>query len=96
MFAPIRLLKMDSSGFILYEGAFNHNSSLSIEKGVWDTNVGWFWRQNSFPAKDIFYFSKINTYNEFYKYLSISEKEKNNDNNIIKTNKTSFIIVQKN
>ena len=89
------LLKMDSSGFILYEGAFNHNSSLSIEKGVWDTNVGWFWRQNSFPAKDIFYFSKINTYNEFYKYLSISEKEKNNDNNIIKTNKTSFIIVQK-
>ena len=84
------LLKMDSSGFILYEGAFNHNSSVTIEKGKWDTNVGWLWRQTSFPAKDYFYLYKLNSHKELEQFIL----DKNN-NNLVKTNKTSFIVVNK-
>jgi len=86
------LIKMDSSGFILYEGAFEHNSSTSIEKGVWDTRVGWLWRQNSFPAKDFFYFTRLNSYKDLDKSVLEGDKE---DHNKIRTNKTSFIVVYK-
>ena len=84
------LLKMDSSGFILYEGSFNYNLSTSIEKGTWDLNVGWQWRQSSFPAKDYFYFSQLNSYKDLDMFKLEKEKK-----NLIKTNKTSFVIVQK-
>lgn len=86
------LIKMDSSGFILYEGAFDHNSSTSVEKEVWDTRVGWLWRQNSFPAKDYFYFTRLNSYKDLNNYELVKDKENLNK---VRTNKTSFIIVHK-
>ena len=86
------LIKMDSSGFILYEGVFDHNSSISIDKEAWDTRVGWLWRQNSFPAKDYFYFIRLNSYKDLNKYELEGDKENHNK---VRTNKTSFIIVHK-
>ena len=59
------LLKMEISGFEIYQGAFNYNLSTTSEKGIWDLNVNRLWHFMSYPIKDYFYFISFNSYNNF-------------------------------
>ena len=50
------LLKMDLSGFNIYQGAYNYNLSTTSQTGIWDLNLDRTWRSLSYPVKDHFYF----------------------------------------
>ena len=91
------LFKMELSEFSLFEGAFNYNLSSTSEKGIWDINVNFLWHLVVYPVKDYFYFTSFNSYNDLEKYSNLKNiNEKNEETtlfNIIKTNKTTFLIV---
>ena len=79
------LLKMDLSGFNIYQGAYNHNLSTTSKMGIWDLNLNRIWHSLSYPVKDNFYFNYFNSYAHL----------KNDSSYFIKkTDKTSFIVMK--
>ena len=87
------LLKMEISGFEIYQGAFNYNLSSTSEKGIWDLNVNRLWHFMSYPIKDYFYFISFNSYDNFINCYIKDNKLNYELLNIAKTNKISFLVM---
>ena len=88
------LLKMDLSGFNIYQGAFNHNLSTTSKTGIWDLNLDRIWHSLSYPVKDYFYFYNFYSYAHLSSYLKNENMKQNNSFIIKKTEKTSFIVMK--
>ena len=80
------LIKFESNGFYIYQGAFNYTLSSSSKKYYWQIDK-WFFNSVSYMITDHFYFNLYNTFNNF--------NNKNIKDNKIKTNETLFIIISK-
>ena len=80
------LIKFESYGFYIYQGAFNYTLSSSSKKFKWIMEK-WFFNSVSYMIKDHFYFNLYDTHNNF--------NDKNIKDNKIKTNETLFIIISK-
>ena len=75
------LIKFESKGFYIYQGAFNYTLSSTSKKYHWKIDK-WFFNSISYMITDHFYFKSFNDY-------------KNIQPNIIKTNETLLILFLK-
>jgi len=75
------LIKFESKGFYIYQGAFNYTLSSTSKKYHWKIDK-WFFNSISYMITDHFYFKSFNDY-------------KNIQPNIIKTNETLLIVISK-
>ena len=75
------LIKFESKGFYIYQGAFNYTLSSTSKKYHWKIDK-WFFNSISYMITDHFYFKSFND------YINIQP-------NIIKTNETLLIVISK-
>ena len=83
------LIKFDSPGFYINEGAFNYTLSSTSKKYYWPISK-YFFNSVSYMVGDIFYINFYKSYNDF-----ITNKNNAQELNIIKTNETLFIVINK-
>ena len=81
------LIKMDGSGFLLYNGSYNYSLSSTVD-GIEPNLEVYIY----YSLKDFFFINSFSSYNEFETYLSKLKNVYNEtNNNIIRTNKTLFV-----
>ena len=84
------LIKMDGSGFLLYNGSYNYCLSSTVDGIEPNLEVYVY-----YPLKDYFFISSFSSYNEFETYLSnLKNLYNESNNNTIRTNKTLFVITK--
>ena len=76
------VIKMDKSGFIIYEKAYNYTNSTSYEKFDTSIDIRWIPKSIRFPSRDNTYLLQYHSYKDFM-------KGKTFEGNI--TNKTNFL-----
>ena len=79
------VIKMDKSGFIIYEKAYNYENSTSYEKFDTQIDIRWIPKSMRFPSRDYMYLPQYKSYNDFFKRITY-------EGNI--TNKTNFLKVE--
>ena len=79
------VIKMDKSGFIIYEEAYNYTNSSSYEKFDTTIDIRWIPKSMRFPSRDNLYLPQYQSYKDFFKMKSY-------EGNII--NKTNFLRVE--
>ena len=79
------VIKMDKSGFIIYEKAYNFINSTTYENFDTSIDIRWIPKSIRFPSKDNMYLPQYHSYKDF-------SKGKTFERNI--TNKTSFLRVE--
>ena len=79
------VIKMDKSGFIIYEKAYNYTNSTSYEKFDTSIDIRWIPKSIRFPSRDNIYLPQYHSYKDFM-------KRKTFEGNI--TNKTNFLKVE--
>ena len=81
------LIKFESSGLYINQKAYNYSLSTTHNKYFWPIEQ-WFLNSVSVLISDYFYFNSYDTYNDYIEY-------NNNGSQLIKTNKTLFVIMFK-
>jgi len=76
------LIKFESKGFFIYQGAFNYTLSSTANKKYWPIEK-WFYNSIAYKISDYFYFNCSDISN------------KNVKSNIYKTNQTIFVVINK-
>ena len=79
------VIKMDKSGFIIYEKAYNYINSTSYEKFDTTIDIRWIPKSIRFPSKDNIYLPQYQSYKDY-------RKGKTFEGNM--TNKTNFLRVE--
>ena len=79
------VIKMDKSGFIIYEKAYNYTNSSTYEKFDTSIDIRWIPKSIRFPSRDNMYLPQYLSYKDF-------RKMKKYEGNI--TNKTNFLRVE--
>ena len=81
------LIKFESNGLYINQKAYNYSLSTTHNKYFWPIEQ-WFLNSVSVIISDYFYFNSYDTYNDYIEY-------NNNGSQLIKTNKTLFVIMFK-
>ena len=79
------VLKMDKSGFIIYEKAYNYSNSSTYEKIDITIDIRWIPKSMRFPSRDYINLPQYKSYKDF---------KKGQKSNAILTNKTEFLRVE--
>ena len=79
------VIKMDKSGFIIYEEAYNYTNSSSYEKFDTTIDIRWIPKSMRFPSRDNIYLTQYQSYKDFFKMKAY-------EGNI--NNKTNFLRVE--
>ena len=79
------VIKMDKSGFMIYEEAYNYTNSTTYEKFDTQIDIRWIPKSMRFPSRDNIYLPQYQSYKDFF-------RGKTYEGNI--TNKTNFLKVE--